>query len=210
MLQKRRLRPSGGDIRARQRDARKPPVLKTARHGRWSNDGARDGGAGLTRGCAGCVKLWNVGSLEPLHEHVSMCRRVGRGRSRRSPHIPDCPGRPHLESGGSVSARACGRAAVRLGHCTALHQTGQTDRRAAAELALRDADAKIGARRGHISQLILVLFTSRTYTVCWRQAGLSVCRGPGFRRSDSHTLSLRPRSRNYVCERGRVWDSKTC
>ena len=86
-----------------------------------------------------------------------------------------------------MSARACGRAAVRLGHCTALHQTGQTDRRAAAELALRDADAKIGARRGHISQLILVLFTSRTYTVCWRQAGLSVCRGPGFRLSDSHT-----------------------
>jgi hypothetical protein len=175
------------------------------------DDGARDGGAGLTRGMCETVERRQPGTT--ACEHVSMCRLVGRGRSRRSPHIPDCPGRPHLESGGSVSARACGRAAVRLGHCTALHQTGQTDRRAAAELALRDADAKIGARRGHISQLILVLFTSRTYTVCWRQAGLSVCRGPGFRRSDSLTLcpSVRgPRSRNYVCERGRVWDSKTC
>ena len=64
--------PSGGDIRARQRDARKPPVLKTARHGRWSNDGARDGGAGLTRGMCETVERRQPATTR----HDGMCRCV--------------------------------------------------------------------------------------------------------------------------------------
>ena len=166
---------------------------------------------------AGCVKLWNVGSLQPLGMSIRACVDVSpcgpRSVSTVATHTGlSGPSTPR-ERGVRVRPRLrpCGGASRSL--YSSSSNRPDRDRRAAAELALRDADAKIGARRGHISQLILVLFTSRTYTVCWRQAGLSVCRGPGFRRSDSLTLcpSVRgPRSRNYVCERGRVWDSKTC
>lgn len=178
------------------------------------DDGARDGGAGLTRGM--CETVERRQPATTLHEHVSMCRRVAcgpRSVSTVATHTGlSGPSTPR-ERGVRVRPRLrpCGGASRSL--YSSSSNRPDRDRRAAAELALRDADAKIGARRGHISQLILVLFTSRTYTVCWRQAGLSVCRGPGFRRSDSLTLcpSVRgPRSRNYVCERGRVWDSKTC